>query len=229
MGLIPQMDADERSDASPVVAPPWAHRGTDLGRILALSDGVFAFAMTLLVLGLVLPLGSQGSAVRSYLLSSRFLQPLYAYVITFFVISIWWQGHHLTFSYFRAYDRSLIRLNTVFLLFIAILPFATNVLNSAGSDPIGAVFFALIQVGGGASLGAVWLYGSGRGNLVAPGLPIQWKRHITMRVLLPPLVFALSIPVAFVNTSLAEVLWLVVLAIPVLARKQVLHQTNSAA
>ncbi|HEV8050361.1 MAG TPA: TMEM175 family protein, partial [Thermoplasmata archaeon] len=95
---------------------PWVFRGRDMGRILALSDGVFAFAMTLLVLGLVLPIGTSGGAVAAYFQTQPFKTALYTYVLTFFVIGMWWQGHHLVFGYIQRYDRELIRLNSVFLV-----------------------------------------------------------------------------------------------------------------
>lgn len=216
----PRREGDEAPEAPDAVGPPWRFRGADLSRVLALSDGIFAFAMTLLVLSLVLPAGIAGSAVRTYLLSSKFFQPLYAYLVTFFVITLWWQGHHLVFSYIRRYDRNLIRLNMAFLVFIAVLPFATMVLNAAEADPIGVAVFALLQVGAGLVLGGLWLYASTRGRLVAPNLPRDWVRHVSTYTFLPPLVFAASIPVAFVSTGAAEIVWLGIFVTQVVGRQR---------
>lgn len=209
---------DEQTGSLSTVQAPWEYHGQDLSRVLALSDGVFAFAATLLVLSLALPLGTQGAAVRTYLLSSDFLRPLYSYAISFLVISLWWRGHHLVFSYIRAYDGTLVRLNFVFLLFVAILPFATGVLTSSGSDPVGAVFFSLLQVASGIALGGVWLYASGRGQLVVMDLPGEWQRFIVRSVFFRPLFFAISLPLAFISVDLAEAIWVGIVLLPWLTR-----------
>lgn len=213
------MDDDEQLRTAAVVDAPWRYRGRDLGRILAFSDGVFAFAATLLVLGLLLPAGTQGSAVRPYLLSSRFLTSLYAYVIAFFVIALWWQGHHLIFQYLERFDRPLVRWNTIFLIFIAVMPFTTTVLNSSGTDPIGPVLFSAVQLGAGATLAFTWHYATRRGALVRPGLPEPWIRYVLVSTLLPPVFFAAAIPIAFVDARLAELVWLGLLVVPPLTRR----------
>ncbi len=177
--------------------------------------------MTLLVLSLVLPLGTQGSAVTSYLLSSAFLTPLYAYLISFFVISLWWRTHHLVFSYLRNYDSSLIRWNITFLLFIAILPFATEVMNAAGSEPVGVIFFGIIQIGAGITLGTLWMYAWGRGHLTAPDFPKPWERYVTLNIFAVPILAAVTIVVAFIDAGIASYFWLAMFIVPLLVRRRV--------
>ncbi|HKS59913.1 MAG TPA: TMEM175 family protein [Thermoplasmata archaeon] len=211
---------DEGTVAGGVTEPPWRFRGTDLSRILALSDGIFAFALTLLVLGLVIPASVTGSGVFGYLTSDVFGRPLLAYLVTFFVISLWWQGHHLIFTYLRRYNRNLVRLNTLFLLFIAILPFSTGLLNAARGDPVGVAVFSLLQIAAGLSLGGLWVYASGVGGLTPADFPRDWRDYVTRATLLPPLIFAVSIPVAFVNTILAQLLWLLIAVMPLVLRRR---------
>jgi uncharacterized membrane protein len=207
------------SALDPQLHPPWEFRSHDLSRVFALSDGIFAFSMTLLVLSLVLPVGTHGAAVRSYLLSSTFLDSLYAYVITFFVIYAWWRAHNVVFTYIRAFDRPLMQLNVVFLLFIAILPFAMDALNASGSSPAGVVFFALVEVATGVALGSLWTHAWRGGHLTAPGLPKSWERYITLTNFSVPAIFAASAGLAFVNTSYAEYLWAAIFIVPLLARR----------
>ncbi len=216
---LPEREGDEASRDDPTLHPPWHFRSHDLSRVFALSDGIFAFSMTLLVLSLALPVGTHGGAVKSYLLSSTFLDSLYAYVITFYVIFAWWRAHNIVFSYIRGYDRALLHLNIVFLLFIAILPFAMGALNAAGSSPAGVVFFALVEVATGIVLGSLWTYAWRQGHLTAPGLLKSWERYITLTNFAVPTVFAASIPLAFVSTAYAEYLWAAIFAVPLLARR----------
>lgn len=213
------LEDDERVAGTPARSAPWAFRGNDLGRVFALSDGIFAFSMTLLVLSLALPAGTHGSGVRSYLTSSAFLDSLYAYAITFFVISAWWRAHSIVFTYIRGYDRRLVQLNIAFLVFIAILPFATEALNAAGSDPTGVAFFASVEVATGILLAVLWTYAWKIGHLTAPGLPKAWGRHLTLTNFSIPCIFAVSIPVAFLQVSVAEYLWVAIFVVPVLLRR----------
>ena len=190
-----------------------------MGRILALSDGVFAFAMTLLVLGLVLPPLTTGGAVGAYLQTMAFRTAMYAYVLTFFIIGMWWQGHHLIFGYIERFDRVLIRLNSVFLVCIAILPFAVVVLNAAGNNPVGVGFFAVSQIAAGLSMSAVWWYASGPGHLVRARFPAEWSRYLRRTSLFMPVVFAASIPVALVNVTAAQGVWLLVFVLWFVSRR----------
>jgi len=209
------MENDERSHRDPHPPPPWEFRGHDLARILALSDGIFAFAMTLLVLNLALPTGVD---VRSYLFGPKFWPALYAYAISFLVIAQWWRGHHLVFRYVRGFNRDLVRWNTAFLLAIAIVPFGTTVLNASGNAAIGPIVFSLPQVGAGLALFAVWRTASSE-NLLRPDFPAAWTRYVTLATLAPPLLFAISIPVALVYAPAAEVAWLGIFAIPLISRR----------
>lgn len=94
-------------------------RGLD--RILALSDGVFAFAITLLVLGLTVPsiaeFGLSQSSLNLKLLESlsNELTAFTSFGISFVVISIWWVVHHRLFRYVRGYDAGLMWRNLFFL------------------------------------------------------------------------------------------------------------------
>lgn len=98
-----------------------------LGRILIFSDGVFAFAITFLILDVRLPAGTLKTNLASALIS---LWPNYlAFLISFFVIGIYWSPHLRLFKEIIGYDQNLIRLNLLYLFFIIIMPFSTSILS----------------------------------------------------------------------------------------------------
>src|SRR5918912_128906 len=97
--------------------------GAGLGRILALSDGVFAIALTLLVLQFKLPAGYDSQAVGKDLVDLGHY--FFAYALSFWVIGRFWYAHHLSFRYIARYDAVLITLNLSLLFFVAFLPFPT--------------------------------------------------------------------------------------------------------
>ena len=103
--------------------PGGTERGTE--RIEAFSDGVFAIAITLLVLEIKVPHGSDADLLGSLLGQ----WPAYlAYVLSFVMIGIYWANHHYIFKLFQKTDHVLNLLNLLFLLFIAFLPLPTEVL-----------------------------------------------------------------------------------------------------
>lgn len=206
---FPPMIADEeaaRRGHARSRSPPWATEGRDLARVLALSDGIFAFAMTLLVLGLALPAGFTQSHVAGVLsnLKSAFL----AYLLSFFVIYLYWVAHHQIFQYIVSYDRRLLDLNVVFLLFIAVMPFVTNLLSAASGEFLAFLVYAVVQVAAGTSLFVVWVYATRVQRHVDPSMPTEWIRYISLRTGLSPAYFAGSIAVALWNTTYAEYSWL---------------------
>jgi uncharacterized membrane protein len=102
----------------------------DKSRFEAFSDGVFAFAITLLVLGVVLPQLHQPSEAQ---LSSALygLWPnIVAYVLSFAVIGIMWQNHHALFRMIARVDRMTVFLNLLLLAATAFIPFATSTLGT---------------------------------------------------------------------------------------------------
>ena len=130
-----------------------------MGRILALSDGVFAIAITLLILEIALPATKSHPDLPKALLG---LWPQYlAYVLSFVVIARFWVTHHLAFRLIGRYDAGLVWLNLVLLMFVAFLPFPTAVLGEHNGSPATAYRTASADY---------WWYASGQGRLLRPGI-----------------------------------------------------------
>ena len=100
-------------------------RGFQTGRLEAFSDGVFAIAVTLLVLDIAVA----SDAGKDLLGAIGHLWPSYlAYVLTFMLVGQVWANHHVMFDQIRTADRVVLLLNTLLLMDIAFLPFAASVL-----------------------------------------------------------------------------------------------------
>jgi uncharacterized membrane protein len=120
-----------------------ADAGGDRDRIVNLSDGVFAIAITLLVLDIRVP-NIPEKLVASELpgeLLSLWPQCL-GYVLSFVSISVFWMIHHSIFRPIRAYDRTLLYLNFLFLMLVAFLPFPTALLGEYGNHQLPVVIYA---------------------------------------------------------------------------------------
>ena len=178
-----------------------------IGRILALSDGVFAIAMTLLILDIAVPATSDTHLPKALLdLWPRYL----AYVLSFVVIARFWVAHHLYFRLIGRYDTVLLWLNLLLLMFVAFLPFPTAVLGAHNGSPAAAILYAAAVVLAGTASVAYWWYASGRGKLLRPGIGRARVRALRARGLVSPVFFALTLPVAALAPYAAEALWLLV-------------------
>ena len=125
--------------------------GISKGRMEALSDGIFAIAMTLLVLGFVIP-PTQGTPLPTDVddilvsLSTDFIH----YAIAFLILSGMWVSHHYLTDKMPHTDRNFLRLNMLVLLFVALIPFSTILFGDFSGVPLANIVFEtnLLIVGG---------------------------------------------------------------------------------
>lgn len=182
-------------------------------RLLALSDGIFAIAATLLVLNLDpgLSLGDERLQLR-----------IAAYVLSFVIVGTFWLGHHRMFSTIQRADSRLLALNIAFLFFVSALPYVTAVLNTGTKDPAKdstALYAGTLALMALAEL-AIWLYACAGRRLVPTDLPrrVVFSRSLGMSA--AALVFATSIPIAFfVDAGLAKYWWLLLIPIAAVLRR----------
>lgn len=189
-----------------------------MSRIISLSDGVFAFSMTLLVINLALPAVTQSGTVppiASYLssLESRLLD----YALAFIVVASWWGEHHRLFSAIRRYDFLLMRLNTYFLLLISVTPFIlalvfaygpNTLFDRAPSAIIAVGLFGLVEAITGLLLFAIWRHATRNRHLVDPDLPEAWIRGAEGQSLRRIGIFGVSVLVGIALPLAGELIWL---------------------
>lgn len=113
-------------------------------RFEAFSDGVFAFAITLLALGFVLP-DLHAPSNRELTAALLHLWPnLIAYTLSFSVIGLMWQNHHALFRLVRHVDRKTVFWNLLLLAGTVLIPFATNTLGTYPTYPAAAFLYGLV-------------------------------------------------------------------------------------
>jgi TMEM175 potassium channel family protein len=138
------------------VDPSSVHR--DTMRLVAFSDAVFAITITLLVLEIKPP-----ADYKNLLHGLLELWPSYlAYAVTFLFIGQVWANHHVMFDHIRTADRTVLLLNTLLLMVVAFLPFATSVLagamRSGDGQRTAVVFYAIAFDLTALTFNAVWQY-----------------------------------------------------------------------
>lgn len=179
-------------------------------RLEAFSDGVFAVAITLLVLQLGVPEVASG-----HLLGALLNQwPLLAtYCASFLTIGVIWVNHHSVFSYVERTDRTLQFLNLLLLLCIVLIPYPTSLLGRyllAGHDAqVAAAAYGLVMTLMGAAFGALWGYATARPALLRSDVDGDRARATRLRFWLGNLVYAASIGLAWLSPFLVILLYVV--------------------
>ena len=172
------------------------------GRLEAFSDGVFAVAITLLVLDLRPP---HGAATPDDLWRSLGdLWPHYAaYAVSFLIIGIVWVNHHAVLALIVRVDRGLAFLNILLLMTVALIPFGTGLLaeylTHGSPEHAAAAAYSIVITLMGLAFGTLWIYASRGGRLLVPGFPREELPRITRRFVVGTPVYAATIGIAFAS------------------------------
>ncbi len=191
-------------------------RRFDYDRTVALSDGVFAIALTLLVLNVTPPLLGPG---HEGVLGSRLLdhgQEYYSYALGFAVIGLLWVRHHTFFRGVDRIDTALTVLNLVYLGLVAFLPFPTRILGLYGHQPAAVVLYAVTVATVSIFARLMTVHAVRSGLLSDAG-----RREVRRRQhwIIVPAVFLVSIPIALVDTRAAMYCWALVVVLPMIYRR----------
>jgi uncharacterized membrane protein len=175
--------------------------GVEFSRIVAFSDGVFAIAITLLVLALEIPpdtdveeaLGDQGAE-------------FFAYFLSFAVVGRFWLAHHRIFGSVARFDTQLVIINLIYLAFIALIPFTSDVLGNHGDDSWGVALYAANLTAVSVTSWAMIRYSYTR-RLMREDAEEYRARFAGAASFVVAGVFALSIPLAFLSPLAATISW----------------------
>ena len=182
-----------------------ANTGNDTARIETFSDGVFAIAITLLVLEIQVPHVEYSPEETSLLAALVGLWPSYlGYALSFQVVGTMWANHHNRFKLMVRSDHNLVLLNTLLLMCTAFIPFPTALLagyiqgteeqqttavaSYSGTLAVTAVVFTLL-----------WLYAANGYRLVGRNLDPVLLQAMTRRYVLGMVLYATAFALAFLN------------------------------
>jgi uncharacterized membrane protein len=172
-------------------------------RLEAFSDGVFAIAITLLVLEIKVPTSAE-IAARGLMTALADRWPSFVgYGISFVTIGIMWANHHALFTYIRRVDRTLMLANLVLLMGISFLPFPTAVLaehlTEPGARTTATAFYGATLVVIALAFNGVWWAGRGRRGLLGEQAHEEGIRTITVRYAMGPASYLVATLLSFVS------------------------------
>ena len=195
----------------------------DKNRLESFVDAVFAVAITLLVLDLVVPaLPHSNVAIIAYL--DSLLPKFVGYFLAFFLLAILLNIHNRQFKYLEYADQNLWWLNIVFLAFIVLVPFVTSIWTEYGDTTIGVLFFHFNMLISGLILYFIWAYAKNHKYLLRKDITSRTISIITYRNLAIPIASIIAIGLAFFTPILSNVAYALILLIifitPVVIKKK---------
>ncbi|WP_321506484.1 TMEM175 family protein [uncultured Methanoregula sp.] len=180
------------------------------GRLEALSDGIFAFAMTLLVIGMNLP--DKATLVQSNQFALQFLLSLYSdffhYVLAFLILGAFWLSQHQQFHSVRVPDKIFIWINLVTLMFVALLPFSTSFSGDFPHASMGAIVFEANLFIIGMGMTCQWWYGTKGSRLTEPTVKPAYVHRVLMGNLVVPAVSLIAILIALTGSLWSTALYI---------------------
>lgn len=192
----------------------------EFARGLTFSDGMFAIAMTLLVVGIEVPDIPDTDSTSELWAAIKDLYPsLISFLISFLVIGRYWLAHHTFFSQLKGITVGLLSINLIYLLFVAFLPFPTALLGTFFENPLAfAIYSVAVAVVSGMEV--VMLRAARRTDLLQNRLPDDVYRWAVFQSLSPVIFFILAIPVAFAfSPGVALTVWFLVLPLQLLSNR----------
>jgi uncharacterized membrane protein len=205
----------------------WYNRvaGTSLERISALSDGLFAIAMTLIVLEIHVPVSEAIHSEQDLWRALAGLAPrMITYLLSVLTLGIFWVGQQTQLNHFSRANRDLTWFHLAFLAAVAIMPFSTELLAEFITFRAALLVYWLNVLLVGALLYSSWQYAS-RAGLVKEGTPVEVSDAIKRRIVVAQTLYAFGAALCVIDTHwsigfivLVQLNYAIAPRIPILSR-----------
>jgi len=181
-------------------------------RIEALSDGIFAIVMTLLILELHLPnLPTTAPNVEVTTAILALWPKFVSYLVAFVSLGVFWIAHHIMYHGIRRADRTLLWLNIFFFMLVSLLPFSTSVLNAFPRALVAPFLFGVNLALVGWLLFFQWSYVNSRSGMLAPFVTTEHRAAVTFRMLAVPVATTSTAFICFWSAGISVAVYLLLL------------------
>ncbi len=204
----------------------------ETGRIEAFSDGVFAIAITLLILDVKVPLLEEAEKAGLWTVLLERAPNFLAFVVSFFFILVMWINHHRLFTVIRRSDNNLLLLNGLLLFGVTFVPFPAALVAEYLNQPDQIValmvynfWFFLIAI----FFNAMWWYASSQKRLFSAKTDYALVKHISRQYMGGPFLYFVALILAFIHpylSLLASFLLAVYFVIPNPSVQQLMDTQN---
>ena len=192
-------------------------------RLLFFSDAVIAIAMTLLIIEIKAPHITDNNEIASSF--NELIPKFISFFVGFIVIAIYWKAHHHLFGYVKKYTDKLIWMNLLFLLSIVLMPFSSAFYSENFNLNIPyAVYCINIMITGFLNCCLVRYISSEKANLSSVSGNHVWRRYYTLRSLVAPTVFLLSMLLSFYSAGLSRLCFILIFPLLYLLKRMMKEQ-----
>lgn len=198
-----------------------------LNRFEAFSDGVFAIAVTLLVLEIKPPDLSQATSSEAVTKLLQVFPHVLSYATSFIVIGVLWINHHALFHFLKRVDRTILVINLLLLMCVAFIPYPTALIGEFGASLPVVVFYGLSLAMTGFVYNALWFYVVHRYITSEKLINQKSVRKATIWSLSYPISYLVAAGLAFINSNLSIVLYVLIPSfylLPGVIDKQLIEQ-----
>ncbi len=176
-------------------------------RIETLEDGVFAIAMTLLVLNLKIPETTDQSLLFSIV---KIWPNLLTFFGSFLLLGVYWFGHRTALHYIKNADHVFHWLGILLLMFVSIVPFSASMIANYYHDQVAIILYGLNLITISVTMYWQWSYATRDFRLIDNDLPAYIIRFAKNRFIFAPIGYFLAIGFSFVNTVIPLMLYTII-------------------
>ncbi len=189
-------------------------------RLETLVDGIFAIAMTLLVLNIRVPAMTHAQARSEMPAVLANLSPhFFAFAMSFALLTVFWMAHHRQFHFIEKVDEPFIWLNIFMLALIVLVPFTTSLVGEYETNQLTVILFELNLFGIGSCILAYWWYATRGHRLVSSKLTDRQIKYGLKRSAVLPVVSLFAIALSFVTPQYSTLAYLVIPVILAIFKK----------
>jgi uncharacterized membrane protein len=202
--------------------PTYAFHGNE--RLAALSDGIFAITITLLVLEIKVPELSDHGLVGDLSTALFHLVPkILSHLISFVVLGLYWVAHHNMFAHIKRHDHVLLWLNILLMMCVASIPFPTGLISEYPDHQISVIIYASVLAFTGIVMDTIWWYANYRG-LVDETVEPAFIAFVHRYVRIAPITYLIAILASFVSLAIAKLLFVGIVVFYILPKSY--HRTH---
>lgn len=196
------------------------NREIRIEHVISFADAIFAFSITFMAISIQIPDLPENLTQPQVINRLLELRPQFEiYVISFFVIGIYWISYHQVFNRIADSHPIMVWLTLVFLFFITLISFATDLQVDYGFYQIVFILYALVLTLAGSLLTLIWLHAT-KNRLIDKSLSKTEIQNISLQSILPPAIFAISILISVINLQIAYYFWMVIIPAKIITRKK---------
>lgn len=191
-----------------------------LDHVTSFGDAVFAFSITFIAISIQIP--TLPNNLSEFEVVNKMLQlipQLEIYFTSFIVIGIFWIKYHLIFNKIKDSQSVMLWLNLILLFFVTLISFGTS-LRFENQYISTFILYALLLTVTSSLLSLIWIHATRYNLLIDDDITQRQKKLYMIQGIIPTLIFASSIGVAFINLELAQYMWILIIPSQIIFKRK---------